>query len=113
MPHFASSFTGGPEIVLPGSSSIRSITKNRSLLTKGFPASSSPADNQILLDSLEASKLAGPFYSLCFMPDGAGGVTSAFARELESVFRQAASRYHGVHSPHRQRLLEVVVITSE
>jgi len=112
MPHFASSFTGGPEIVLPGSSSIRSITKNRSLLTKGFPASSSPADNQILLDSLEASKLAGPFYSLCFMPDGAGGVTSAFAGELESVFRQAASRYHEVHSPKIERKLDIVIISA-
>jgi len=71
MPHFASGFTGGPESVLPGASSIHSITKNRSLLTKGFPTSSAAPDNQVLSDSLEAYKLAGPFYSLCFMPDGA------------------------------------------
>jgi len=112
MPHFASGFTGGPEAVLPGASSIHSITKNRSLLTKGFPTSSSTPDNQVLLDSLEACKLAGPFYSLCFMPDGAGGVSSAFAGELESVFREAVSRYHEVHSPKIERKLDIVIVSA-
>ena len=112
MPHFASSFTGGPEAVLPGASSIRSITKNRSLLTKGFPTSSFTPDNQVLSDSLEACKLAGPFYSLCFMPDGAGGVGSAFAGELESVFREAVSRYHEVHSPKIERKLDIVIVSA-
>jgi len=112
MPHFASGFTGGPEVVLPGASSIHSITKNRSLLTKGFPTSSSTPDNQVLLDSLEACKLAGPFYSLCFMPDGAGGVGSAFAGELESVFREAVSRYHEVHSPKIERKLDIVIVSA-
>ena len=112
MPHFASGFTGGPEAILPGSSSIHSITKNRSLLTKGFPTSSSTPDNQVLLDSLEVCKLAGPFYSLCFMPDGAGGVSSAFAGELESVFREAVSHYHEVHSPKIERTLDIVIVSA-
>jgi nickel-dependent lactate racemase len=112
MPHFASGFTGGPEAVLPGASSIHSITKNRSLLTKGFPASRAAPDNQVLSDSLEAYKLAGPFYSLCFMPDGVGGVSSAFAGEMESVFREAASRYHEVHSPKVERKLDIVIVSA-
>ena len=112
MPHFASGFTGGPEAVLPGASSIHSIAKNRSLLTKGFPTSSSSPDNQVLSDSLEACKLAGPFYSLCFMPDGMGGVTSAFAGELESVFREAVLRYHEVHSPKIERKLDIVIVSA-
>jgi len=112
MPHFASGFTGGPESVLPGASSIHSITKNRSLLTKGFPTSSAAPDNQVLSDSLEAYKLAGPFYSLCFMPDGAGGVGSAFAGELESVFREAVSRYHDVHNPKIERKLDIVIVSA-
>jgi nickel-dependent lactate racemase len=112
MPHFASGFTGGPEAVLPGSSSIHSITKNRSLLSKGFPTASLAPDNQVLSDSLEACKLAGPFYSLCFMPDGAGGVTSAFAGELESVFREAVSRYHEVHTPKIERKLDIVIVSA-
>ncbi len=112
MPHFASGFTGGPEAVLPGASSIHSITKNRSLLTKGFPTSSSTPDNQVLLDSLEACKLAGPFYSLCFMPDGAGGVGSAFAGEMESVFKEAVSRYREVHSPKIERKLDIVIVSA-
>ncbi|OLB71398.1 hypothetical protein AUI06_04120 [archaeon 13_2_20CM_2_52_21] len=112
MPHFASGFIGGPEAVLPGSSSIHSTTKNRSLLTKGFPAASFAPDNQVLSDSLEALKLAGPFYSLCFMPDGSGGVTSAIAGELESVFREAVSRYHEVHSPKIERKLDIVIVSA-
>ena len=111
MPHFASGFTGGPEAILPGSSSIHSITKNRSLLTKGFPASSAP-DNQVLADSLEAVKLAGPFYSLCFLPDGTGGINSAIAGELESVFREAASRYRQIHSPKIERKLDIVIVSA-
>jgi nickel-dependent lactate racemase len=112
MPHFASGFTGGPEAVMPGSSSIHSIAKNRSLLTKGLPAFSSAPDNQVLSDSLEAVKLAGPFYSLSFMPDGVGGVASAFAGELESVFREAVSRYHGTHSPRIERKLDIVIVSA-
>jgi lactate racemase len=111
MPHFASGFTGGPEVVLPGSSSIHSINKNRSLLTKGFPTSSTP-DNQVLSDSLEACKLAGPFYSLCFMPDGVSGVASAIAGELEPVFREAVSRYHEVHSPKIERKLDIIIVSA-
>src|SRR5207247_8716012 len=109
MPHFASDFTGGPEAVLPGSSSIRSITKNRSLLTKGFPTSSFTPDNQVLSDSLEACKLAGPFYSLCFMPDGAGGVSSAYAGEMESVFREGVSHYREVHGPKIEPKVDIVL----
>jgi lactate racemase len=112
MPHFASGFTGGPEAILPGSSPIHSITKNRSLLMKGFPTSSSASDNQVLTDSLEAVKLAGPLYSLCFLPDGEGGVRSAIAGELESVFREAVSRYHEVHSPKIERKLEIVIVSA-
>jgi lactate racemase len=112
MPHFASGFTGGPEAVLPGSSSMHSITKNRSLLTKGFPSTSSIADEQVLTDSLEAAKLAGPFYSLCFLPDGAGGVTSAIAGELESVFREGVSRYREIHSPKIERKLDIVIASA-
>lgn len=111
-PHFASGFTGGPEGVLPGSSSIHSIAKNRSLVTKGFPASSPETDSQVLSDSLEAVKLAGPFYSLCFLPDGLGGVTSAIAGELESVFREAVSRYRGMHSPKIERKLDIVIVSA-
>ena len=112
MPHFASGFTGGPEAVLPGSSSIRSITKNRSLLTKGFPAASSMLDNQVLADSLEAVKLAGQFYNLCFLPDGGGGIASAIAGDLESVFRESVSRYHQVHSPKIERKLDIVIVSA-
>jgi lactate racemase len=112
MPHFASGFTGGPEAVLPGSSSIHSITKNRSLLTKGFPSTSFTSDNQVPTDSLEAAKLAGPFYSLCFLPDGAGGVMSAVAGEMESVFREGVSRYREIHSPKIERKLDVVIASA-
>src|SRR5207245_9408192 len=68
--------------------------------------------NQILSASLDVYKLAGPFYSLCFMPDGAGGVSSAFAGELESVFREAVSRYHEVHSPKIERKLDIVIVSA-
>ena len=70
MPHFASALSGGPDSVIPASSSNRSIAKNRALVTKGLTMPLSVTDNPVLLDSLEAYKLAGPFYSVCFLPDG-------------------------------------------
>src|SRR5438094_8462164 len=108
MPHFASGFTGGPESVLPGASSIHSITKNRSLLTKGFPTSSSAPDNQVLSDSIEACKLAEPFYSLCFMPDGASGVGSALAGEMESELSDGVCRYSERYMTKIERTLDIV-----
>ncbi len=112
MPHFASGFSGGPEIVIPSSSSTRSITKNRSILTKGFPDPLNHTDNPILSDSLEACKLTGPVYSLCFLPDGYGGVAAAFAGELESVFRETLSQYAQLHSPRIERKLDIVVVSA-
>ncbi len=112
LPHFASGFMGGPEVVIPSCSSIRSITKNRFNLTKGFPVPLSSTDNPVLADSFEACKLAGPFYSLCFLPDGYGGVAAAFAGELESVFRQTLSRYAQLHSPRIERKLDIVVVSA-
>jgi lactate racemase len=112
MPHFALGFTGGPEAVIPSCSSIRSITKNRSLLTKGFPAPLNTSDNPTLSDSLEACKLAGPIYSVSFLPDGFGGVAEALAGELEPVFRQSVARYAQLHNPRLERKLDVVVVSA-
>jgi lactate racemase len=112
MPHFASGFTGGPEAVIPSGSSIRSITKNRSLLTKGFPAPLNTSDNPTLSDSLEACKLTGPIYSVSFLPDGWGGVTEAFAGELEPVFSQSLARYAQLHNPRLERKLDIVVVSA-
>ncbi len=112
LPHFATGFTGGPEMVIPGSSSIQSIAKNRSLLMKGFSTPLSTEENPVLSDSLEAYKLAGPFYSVCFVPDGWGGIHSAFTGELESVFREASARYLQVHSPKINRRSDIVVVSA-
>lgn len=112
MPHFATGVTGGPDVVIPSSSSIRSIAKNRSLVTKGFPLPLRTTDNQLLSDSLEACSLAGPFYSICFIPDGYGGANAALAGELEPVFKEAATRVAEVHSPRIERKLDIVVVSA-
>ncbi len=112
MPHFATGFAGGPEAVIPSSSSIRSIAKNRSLLTKGFPEALNTTGNQIISDSLEACKFAGPLYSLSFLPDGWGSVGEAFAGDLESVFMKALSRYTELHCPRVERKLDIIVVSA-
>jgi lactate racemase len=112
MPHYATGFTGGPEAILPSASSIRSITKNRSLLLKGLPEPLNIADNPVLNDSLEASKLAGPVFSICFQPDGWNGVDSVLTGELEAVFRRATSQFAETHSPKLERKLDIVVVSA-
>ncbi len=112
MPHFATGFTGGPEAVIPSCSSLRSITKNRSLVTKGFPEPLSTGDNPVLADSLEACKLAGPIYNVSFLPDGLGNVGAAFAGELEPVFNETVSRFAELHNPRIERKLDIVVVSA-
>ena len=111
-PHFASGFTGGPDIVLPGSSSLETIAKNRSLMIKGVSGPSEIKQNPVLLDELEACKMAGTFYSLSFIPDGLGGVESVFSGELEAVFQEAVAKYLQTHSPKIDRKSDVVVLAA-
>jgi lactate racemase len=112
MPHFALGFTGGPEAIIPSCSSLRSITKNRSLLTKGFPPPLNTSNNPTLSDSLEACKLAGPIYNVSFIPDGLGGVAEALAGELEPVFKESVARYAQLHNPRLERKLDIVVVSA-
>ncbi len=111
-PHFISGFTGGPDILLPGASSLDTIAKNRSLMIKGLSGSVDIRENLVLSDAFEAYKMAGPFYSLTFVPDGWGAVDAAFSGELESVFREAVPRYQQVHSPRIDRRSDVVVVAA-
>ena len=111
-PHFASGFTGGPDIVLPGSSSLETIAKNRSLMIKGIPGPGDIKENPVLSDELEACKMAGDFYSLSFIPDGLEGIESVFSGELEAVFRETVARYLQIHSPKVDRKSDVVVVTT-
>jgi nickel-dependent lactate racemase len=111
-PHFASGFTGGPDILLPGASSIDTIAKNRSLMVKGIPNPGEIGENLVLSDAFEAYKMAGVFYSLTFVPDGWGGVDSVFSGELEAVFREAVPRYLQVHGPRVDRKSDVVVVAA-
>lgn len=111
-PHFVSGFTGGPDTVLPGSASASSIQKNRSLLLKGFPRPGTVSDNQILSDSFEAYRFAGPFYSICLVPDGNGGFETVIAGELESVFRQSGDRFLELHGPKLERRCEIVIASA-
>jgi nickel-dependent lactate racemase len=111
-PHFASGFTGGPDILLPGASSLDTITKNRSLMVKDLPNPSDITGNLVLSDAFEAYKMAGVFYSLAIVPDGWGGIDTVFSGELEAVFREAVPRYLQVHSPRIDRKSDVVVVAA-
>jgi lactate racemase len=111
-PHFAGGFTGGPDIVLPGSSSLETISKNRSLMAKGIPSTGDLKENLVLSDELEACQMAGTFYSFSFIPDGLDGIDSVFSGELEAVFREAIARYLQVHSPKVDRKSDVVVVAA-
>ncbi len=111
-PHFASGFTGGPDILLPGASSLNTIAKNRSLMVKGVSNPGDAGENLVLSDAFEAYKMAGVFYSLTLVPDGWGGIDTVFSGELEAVFREAVPRYLQVHSSRIDRKSDVVVVAA-
>jgi len=111
-PHFASGFTGGPDILLPGASSLDTIAKNRSLMTKGILGPGETGENLVLSDALEAYKMSGHFYSLTFVPDGWGGIDTVISGELEAVFREATALYLQFHKVNIDRKSDVVVIAA-
>ncbi len=111
-PHFASSFTGGPDSLLPGASSMNTIAKNRSLMMRGSPSHTDFGSNPVLADSMEASRIAGPTYNISFVPDGWGGVDSAFGGEIESSFKEATTRYLQVHTARIDRRPDIVIVSA-
>lgn len=112
IPHFASGFTGGPDILLPGAASLDTIAKNRSIMVKGAPNPGDINENLLLSDAFEAYKMAGSFYNLTFIPDGWDGVDTVISGELEAVFREAVKKYLEVHSPRIDRKSDVVVVAA-
>ncbi len=112
-PHFATGFTGGPEVLLPGAASLETIRENRSLLLGGLPSPVDvDADNPVFRDAMEACKILGNFFSICFVPDGHGGADSVVAGEMEAVFHKAKRRYLQIHSPNIDRRADIVVISA-
>lgn len=111
-PHFATGFTGGPESVLPGVSSSETIAKNRSLLLQGIPTHETGPFGPVLADTFEASKLAGPVYTISFVPDGWGGVDSVHSGEPESTFKAATYRFVEIHSPKIDRKPDIVILSA-
>lgn len=111
-PHFASGFTGGPDSLLPGASSAETIAKNRSLMMRGLPTHADIGSNPVLDDSMEACELAGPIYNISIVPDGWGGVDSAFAGEIEPTFKEAVTHYLQVHTARIDRRPDIVIVSA-
>ncbi len=112
LPHFASGFSGGPEALLPGASSMETVAMNRSLMVQGITSPLDDDGSVALQDSLEACRLVGSLYSLSLVPDGRGGLDSAFSGEMEAVFKEARAKYLQVHSPEIDRHSDIVVISA-
>ncbi len=112
-PHFATGFTGGPEVFLPGAASLETIRENRSLLLRGLP---SPLDvdveSPVYRDAMDACKIMGAFFSICFVPDGSGGAESVVSGEMETVFHETRRRYLQIHSPSIDRRADIVVVSA-
>ncbi len=112
-PHFAAGFTGGPEVFLPGAASLETIRENRSLLLRGMPSPLEvDAENPVYRDAMEACKIMGTFFSICFVPDGYGGAESVVSGEMEAVFHEARRRYLQIHSPNIDRRVDIVVVSA-
>ncbi len=111
-PHFATGFTGGPESVLPGVTSIDTVTRNRSLLLGGTPSHQENDLGPALADTFEACRLIGPVYAVSFVPDGQGGVDSVYSGELEPTFKEAIPKYTQVHSAKIDLKPDIVILSA-
>jgi len=111
-PHFASGFTGGADILLPGASSLKTITENRSLTIRSPASQGGTAGNPVFSDALETYKMVAPFYAITFIPDGWGGIASVESGELDAVYQETVPKYLELHSPRIDRKTDVVIVAA-
>jgi len=104
-PHFASSFAGGPDLVIPGVSSLPTIEANRSLLLNHQADPLRYSENPVYLDSLEASTMLGSTYLVTLVPDEWNGVSAVYSGDLEPTFKEAVSRFTE-NIPIRSRIVQ-------
>ena len=112
LPHYASGFMGGPDIIVPGVAAETTIVKNRSFLLKmDFLQSRNLESNLLYVDSMEACKLLGSVYNLCVVPDGLGDFQTVLAGELSSVFNRAIVEYLQIHERNIERHPDIVIVS--
>ncbi len=111
-PHYATTFKGGPENILPGATSIETITKNRALMMRGIPSPSDWRSGLVLADTFEACKLLGAVYNVCLVPNGWSGVDSVFSGGMEAAFDAATGRFAEIHSPKVDRRCDIVMVSA-
>src|SRR3989442_9971076 len=97
-PHFASSFAGGPDLVIPGVSSLPTVEANRSLLLNHQTDPLHYSENPVYLDSLEAARMLGPTYLVTLVPDELNGVSAVYSGDAEPTFKVGVSHFTRKHS---------------
>src|SRR3989442_11063844 len=111
-PHYATTFTGGPESILPGVTSMETITQNRALIIRGTPSPTNWRSGLVLADTFEACKLLGAAYNVCLVPDGWSGVDSVFSGGMEAAFDAATGRFSELHNSKVDRRCDVVMVSA-
>jgi len=112
-PHFASSFAGGPDLVIPGVSSLPTIEANRSLSLNHQADPLRYSENPVYLDSLEASRMLGSTYLVTLVPDEWNGVSAVYSGDLEPTFKEAVAHFTREHSHPIENRPEIIVVSSD
>lgn len=112
-PHFASGFTGGPDLVIPGVASLPTIEANRSLTLNHQADPFGYSENQVYLDSLEASRMLGSTYLVTLVPDEWNGVSAVYSGDVEPTFKEAVSHFTREHSRPVENRPEIIVVSSD
>jgi nickel-dependent lactate racemase len=84
-------YTGGPSCIVPGIASHNTIVQNGKLALQK-DADLGPGKlqaNSVHLDSKEAASSMDIDFSIALLPDGTGGIRSAFAGDFDEVFRRS------------------------
>jgi len=112
-PHFASSFAGGPDLVIPGVSSLPTIEANRSLSLNHQADPLHYSENPVYLDSLEASRMLGSTYLVTLVPDEWNGVSAIYSGDVEPTFKEAVAHFTREHSRPIENRPEIIVVSSD
>ncbi|HZD12486.1 MAG TPA: lactate racemase domain-containing protein, partial [Candidatus Binatus sp.] len=112
-PHFASGFIGGPDLLLPGASSLKTIEANRSLTMNGTIDPLRYKENPIHKDSLEAAKMIGETLLITVVLDKWGRIAGFYCGELEPTFTEAVSQYVQQHSWTLDTKPDIIVASSD
>lgn len=109
--HFAG-YTGGAKSIMPGVSSIDSISRNHALLLQPGAVAGKAVGNPVREDIEEAAQIAGIGFILNVILDGAGRIVKAVAGDARLAHQRGCECIDAIYQAAIPREADIVLVSS-